>query len=176
MTSCINMFSVLLALCEGIHRSPLDPTLGGPLTRALMFSVMWLAPAILRTLPICKNMVLLPLKTFSPVFYVDGSLSVRWLPTKIVSALARLKLTGEVDFDLIFHTTPREWISKCWEWFYCFLFVLGLISRNTCWRASVQRTIHCLVQYVCRKWHIIVWHNYCRWRLGLSLTWDKEWN
>ena len=38
----------------------------------------------------------------------------------------------------------------------------------------VQRTSHCLAQYVCRKWHIIVWHNFYKWRLGLSLTCDVK--
>ena len=39
---------------------------------------------------------------------------------------------------------------------------------------SVQNEIHCLAQYVCRKWQIIVWHNFYRWWLELPHTWDMK--
>ena len=47
---------------------------------------------------------------------VRRPLSVRWLPTRFISSLIMLKLTGKLDFDLIFHMMPRKCMGKCWEW------------------------------------------------------------
>ena len=41
---------------------------------------------------------------------------------------------------------------------------------------SAQMVIHCFVYYLCRKQHIIVWHNFYRWWLGLSLTCDMKYD
>ena len=119
-------------------------------------------------------------------------------------ALARLKLTGKVDFiwSVIWrHKTASTNVeNKILLLLVCFLLksvafrdlvykmaeskarvtygtaycdVGTICAHNTATRAevtSVQWTIQCVVQYVCRKWHVVFWHNFYRWRLWLSLT------
>ena len=72
-------------------------------------------------------------------------------------------------------TTWRD--SKCVTQRTAYCDIGTICTHNMAIRVgatSVQSAIHCLAQYVCRMWQIIVWHNFYRWRLGLPLTCDMK--
>ena len=95
-------------------------------------------------------------------------------------------LFPKLIFSLTFNKIPWLFPDFCQVWnFSDFSLTAGhpvcdvaiICAHNTATRddvTSAHMVLHCFVCYLCRKWHIIVWHNLYRWRLGLLLTCDMK--
>ena len=67
-----------------------------------------------------------------------------------------------LPWDLVYKmATPKT--CATWRTAYCDVGIIcAHITATHVDVTSAPTTIHCLLQYLCRKWHIIVWYNFYR--------------
>ena len=100
---------------------------------------------------------------------------VHWQMSKIklccfLFVFCRKVLPWDVVYKMAVPKTRDTWRTA-----YCDVRIM--CAHNTATHddvTSAHMVIHCFVCYLCRKWHIIVWHNLYRGRLGLLLTCDMK--